>query len=58
MTAVAPEIAARAWLRETGRRHARATLRATTIAVAEIVPAILLAAGLALAIGGPRPEQS
>lgn len=52
MTAVAPEIAARAWLRETGRRHAHATRRATTIAVAEIAPAILLAAGLALAIGG------
>ncbi len=52
MTAVAPEIAARAWLRETGRRHARATGRATLAAVADIVPAILLAAGLALSIGG------
>lgn len=52
MTAVAPEIAARAWLSETGNRHARATRRATLVAVADIFPAILLAGGLALSIGG------
>ena len=52
MSAAAPEIAARAWLRETGRPHRRAVGRATIFAVADIIPAIAFAAGLALAIGG------